>query len=52
MEPNEPVRMVFPLESQHIINSANRAALSTMAEDRWTSVGERLMMPRTSAVAV
>ena len=41
-------------ESQHhVIDPTNLAALSTMASSTGcTSVGERLMMPSTSAVAV
>ena len=41
-------------ESQHhVINPTNPGALSTMASSTGcTSVGERLMMPSTSAVAV
>ena len=46
--------LVALTESQHhIIDPQTRAALSTMASRTGcTSVGERLMMPSTSVVAV
>ena len=47
-------RLVSLVESQqHIINPTNPSgALNNRVHTGWTSVGERLIMPRTSAVAV
>ena len=48
---NHDVPVMEPQD--YVINSANPAALSTMASSTGcTSVGERLIMPSTSAVAV
>ena len=50
-----PRNQIVPLveSEEYVIDATNSAALSTMASSTGcTSVGERLMMPSTSAVAV